>query len=39
MIVDRRNMRDKITSLLSKLNHMNIQLEEPEAVIELPPGE
>ena len=39
MIIDRRNMRDKITSLLSKLNHMNIHIEEPEAVIELPPGE
>ena len=38
MIVDRRNMRDKLYSVLSKLNHSQIP-EADDPVIELPPAE
>jgi acetyl-CoA carboxylase carboxyl transferase subunit beta len=38
MIVDRRQMRDKIYSLLSKLHHMNLG-DKPEEAIELPPAQ
>ena len=38
MIVDRRDMRDKVYSILSKLNHMNYG-KSAKSVIELPPVE
>lgn len=38
MIIDRRQMRDKIYSILSKLHHMHYA-KKPEPVIELPPGD
>jgi acetyl-CoA carboxylase carboxyl transferase subunit beta len=38
MIVDRRDMRDKIHSILLKLHHMNLHTK-TEQIIELPPAE